>query len=378
MVNMERIQKPLILKDLEKKMVFLAGPRQVGKTTLAKSFSSIWPGYFYINFDSDTGKKNFLKKEWDRKAPLVVMDEIHKWPKWKTLLKGVYDTEKIPPRILVTGSARLNLYRRGGDSLAGRYYLHHLYPLSVAELKGEMKPEEALDQLMLFGGFPEPFLGQSEVNAKRWRKQMLERVVREDVQDLEPINKIQSMLLLIGLLRERVGSTISYKSLAEDIQVSPHTIKHWIDILENMYIVFKVTPFTTNIARAVLKEPKIYFYDVGMVVGDEGAVFENLAALSIKKHLHYLEDTEGEENALHFIRDKEKREIDFVITVNRKAKTLIEAKLSDENLSRSLFYYKNKLGGVEAVQIVKNLNKSLTVSGIQIENAAGWLAGLAI
>lgn len=375
---MERLQKPLILKDLDEKMVFLAGPRQVGKTTLAKSLSSELPNYFYINFDSDTGRNIFLRKEWDRKAQLVIMDEVHKWPKWKTLLKGVYDTEKIPPRILVTGSARLDIYRRGGDSLAGRYHLHHLYPFTVAELKNQMAPDEALEQLILYGGFPEPLLGQSETKTKRWRTQMLERVVREDIQDLEPVSKIQSLLLLIDLLRERVGGTISYASLAGDIQVSPHTIKHWIDILENMYVVFRVTPFVKNIARAVLKEPKIYFYDTGMVRGDAGAVFENLVALALKKHLHFLFDTAGEENNLHFIRDKEKREVDFVIAVNRKVTTLVEAKLSDAALSRSLLYYKDKMGDVEAVQLVKNIDGARTSEGIQIEKASKWLAGLAI
>ncbi len=377
MVVMDRTLKPFIIKDLGKKMVFLAGPRQVGKTYLATSLTSVWSDLFYLNFDADEDKTVFLKKQWDRKAPLIVMDEVHKWPKWKMLLKGVYDTEGIPPRILVTGSARLNIYRRGGDSLAGRYFLHHLYPLTVAELKNQMSPPDALERLMRYGGFPEPFLAQEENEAARWRKSMIDRVVREDVQDLEPITKIQSMLLLIDLLRERVGSTISYSSLAEDLHVSPHTVKHWIDILENMYLVFRVTPFTKNIARAVRKEPKIYFYDSGMVRGDAGAVFENLVALSIRKNLHFLQDTRGEENALHFIRDKEKREIDFVVTVNRAMTTLIEVKVGDDQPSPSLRYYKSKLGVIDAVQIVKNLDRSRTVDGVQVENAARWLSQLA-
>lgn len=378
MVIMDRAIKPFILKDLEKKMVFLAGPRQVGKTFLAKSFSSLWPEYFYVNFDSDSGRSLFLKKQWDRKSPLIVMDEIHKWPKWKTILKGIYDTEGIPPRIMVTGSARLGIYRRGGDSLAGRYFLHHLYPLTVAELKNEIKPADALSQLMKYGGFPEPFLAQDETYANRWRKLLIDRVIREDIRDLEPISKIQSMFLLVDMLRERVGSTISYSSIARDIQVSPHTIKHWINILENMYLIFKITPYTKNVARAVLKEPKIYFFDTGMVRKDEGALFENLVALSVKKHLHHLEDTLGEENSLHFIRDKEKREVDFVIAVNRRAKMLIEVKVGEKDLSRHLLYFKNKIQGVEAVQIVKNMDRPLTVDGIQIEKASDWLSNLAV
>src|SRR3989338_7680389 len=235
-----RPQKAYIRKDLEKKMVFLAGPRQVGKTTLAKSYADVWPDLTYLNFDSDKDRPLMLKQEWNRKSPLVILDEIHKLKKWKSKLKGVYDTEGIPPRILVTGSARLDLYRRGGDSLAGRYFLHRLYPFSVRELRGHAAPKELLDQLMLLGGFPEPFFSQSEEEAKRWRKQNIERIVREDVQDLEPVRNIQTLLLLVDLLRKRVGSSISYSSLAGDLEISPHTVKHWIQILENMYILFPV------------------------------------------------------------------------------------------------------------------------------------------
>jgi len=373
---MERKLTPFIVKDLEKKMVFLAGPRQVGKTYLAKSLSSKWPDLFYLNFDLDEDKKIFLKKQWSRSSQLVVMDEVHKWPKWKPLLKGVYDTEGIPPRLMVTGSARLNMYRRGGDSLAGRYFLYHLYPLTLSDLKEKFSLEEGLERLMLYGGFPEPFLSADQTEAARWRKSMIDRVVREDIQDLEPISKIQSMLILIELLRERVGSAISYSSIAEDLHVSPHTVKHWIDILENMYLVFKVAPYSKNIARAVTKEPKIYFYDTGMVRGNEGAVFENLVALSIKKHLHFLQDTRGEDNSLCYLRDREKREVDFVIAVNGKANLFVEAKLSDSNLSTSLKYYAGKFPSVGALQVVAKIDRGLNVDGISIEPASSWLSQL--
>ena len=182
-------------------MVFLVGPRQVGKPTLAKSLSKRWPGLTYLNYDADNDRPMIVNQTWSRSAPLVVLDEIHKLKNWKSRIKGVFDTDGIPPRLLITGSARLDLYRRGGDSLAGRYFLHRLYPFSVRELKGYANPRQILDQLMILGGFPEPFLGQSEESAQRWRKQHLERIVREDIQDLEPVRDVSSLLLLTDMLR---------------------------------------------------------------------------------------------------------------------------------------------------------------------------------
>lgn len=375
---MERPQKQIIAKDLENKMVFLAGPRQVGKTTLAKSLSSIWPKVEYLNWDSGEDRKIMLRQEWDRKADLLILDEFHKLKNWKSRIKGVYDTEGIPPRLLITGSARLDLYRRGSDSLAGRYFLHRLYPLSVSELGSKVAPNEALQQLMILGGFPEPFFSQSEEAAKRWRKQHIERIIREDIQDLEPVRDISSLSLLVDLLRERAGSRISYSSLAEDLQVSPVTIKHWIQILEHMYILFLVTPYHHNLARAILKEPKVYFYDSGAVTGDTGAKLENTIAVCLRKWLHFLEDAKGKDVQLHYLRDKEKREVDFLVRIDRKIEYLIEVKTSEVELASPLLYFYRKLKPRESIQLVQNISHTRTVQGISITSAADWLAGLEI
>jgi predicted AAA+ superfamily ATPase len=375
---MERLQKKIIKKDLEKKMVFLTGPRQVGKTTLAKSLSSIWSNLEYLNWDAEKDRKIMLRQEWNRKANLVILDEFHKLKNWKSRIKGVYDTEEIPPRLLITGSARLDLYRRGGDSLAGRYFLHRLYPFSVKELKSEFSPQQVLEQLMILGGFPEPFFCQSEEAARRWRKQHLERIIREDIQDLEPVRDVNSLLLLVDLLRERVGSRISYVSLAEDLQVSPQTVKHWINTLEHMYILFIITPFHRNLARAVLKEPKIYFYDTGAVIGDAGAKLENTVAVCLRKWLHFLEDTKGKDVQLNYVRDKEKREVDFLIEIDRKVELLIEVKVSEMELARPLLYYHQKLNPRRSLQLVQTAQRTKTVQGITITPAGDWLAELEI
>lgn len=377
-VMVERPQKRVLIEDLNNKMVLLTGPRQVGKTTLAKSLSSVWPALDYLNWDADKDRKIMLRQEWDRKAELVVLDEFHKLKNWKSRIKGVYDTEGIPPRILITGSARLDLYRRGSDSLAGRYFLHRLYPLSVSELKHELSPQKALSQLMMLGGFPEPFFRQSEEYARRWRKQHMERILREDIQSLEPVRDINSLLLLVDLLRERVGSRISYASLAEDLQVSPQTVKRWIQALEHMYVIFIVVPYHRNLARAILKEPKVYFYDTGAIVGDAGAKIENAVAVCLRKWLHFQEDTAGKDVQLYYVRDKEKREVDFLIEIDHKLDLLVEVKVSDAGLAQPLLYFHQRLKPRASVQIVQNASRSKTVKGISIVPAADWLAKLDI
>ncbi len=400
MVDMDRPQKEDVARDLEEKMVFVSGPRQVGKTTLARSLADRWPDLYYLNFDHPDHKQTFIRREWDRKAALVVFDEVHKWPRWKTLLKGIYDTEGIPPRLLVTGSARLDAHRRGGDSLAGRYLLHRLLPLSVAELCTSMPPAEALEGLLRLGGFPEPFLKGSETGARRWRRGYLERIVREDVRDFGNVGDLQALAMLVELLRERVGSPVSFASVARDLQVSPHTVKRWVGILESLYILFRVTPYHRNIARAILKEPKIYFYDCGLVRGDAGAVLENLVAVSLLKALCYREDTEPGRRAdtfvachllkaaepwtdqghgdfgLHYIRDKEKREVDFAVVVEGKVEQLVEVKHAESNLHPALRRFAALFPDAVPVQLVQKLKRPLTAQGVQVEPAATWLSRL--
>lgn len=371
---MRRAQEDAVIRDLDTKMVFLAGPRQVGKTTLARNLARAYPNLLYLNHDADPDRMVIYRREWDRSADLIVLDEVHKHRGWKRLLKGVYDTEGVRPRLLVTGSARLDVHRRGGDSLAGRYLMHRLLPFSVAELRGAGKPREVLEGLLRFGGFPEPFLGQSERKARRWRKTHLDRIVREDVQDLEPVGDIQAMLLLVSLLRERVGAPVSYASLARDIQVSPHTVKRWIEILERMYVLFRVAPWHRNVARAILKEPKVYFFDTGQVL-DAAARLENTVAVSLLKHLWHLEDTEGYDIGLHYLRDKQHREVDFVLVKDRHPVELVEVKTTQTRPAPSLAAFAARLRA-PARQIVLNLNRTLTASGVRILPAAEYLSAL--
>jgi uncharacterized protein len=260
----------------------------------------------------------------------------------------------------VTGSARLEVFRRGGDSLAGRHHLHRLHPFTIREVQSEFAPSDALQRIVTVGGFPEPFLGNDENEARRWRRSHLDSILREDLMDLEKVRALRSVELLVELLLERVSSTVSLSSLARDLQVSAHTVKHWLEILENLYVVFAVRPYHHNVARSILKESKYYFYDTGAVAQAglaSGAVFENAVACALQREVHLTEDFTGRKASLGFLRDKEKREVDFVVVIDRKPKQLIEVELADDVFSKSLGYFRSLFPSARALQVVKALSR---------------------
>jgi len=343
-MDVPRYLEAAIMKDLTKKMVFLGGPRQCGKTTLAEHVVAQFPyrknnSGIYFNWDDDIQRRKILKRHWEDKNELIVFDELHKYHRWKNWLKGLYDSTKKRHKYLVTGSARLDVYKKGGDSLFGRYHYWRLHPMSLSEPIKGISQKNSLKRLMTLGGFPEPFLDGSETEAVRWRRERFDRVLREDVRDLNQLHNIHALPLFVDCLRERVGSLVVLSNIAEDIQISQKTLKRWLDILETMYILFAVRPLVKNIPRAIQKPPKVYFFDNGDVIGDEGSRFENLVATHLLKKIHFLEDSTGHRYELRYIRDKEGREVDFVILKNGKCTDLVEVKLSDKKIHKPLNYY---------------------------------------
>lgn len=373
---MKRRLEKAILKDLKSKIVLLSGPRQVGKTTLSRQLGV---KYDYLNFDAAPDRKIIMHQEWDRHAPIIILDEIHKMKKWKSWIKGVYDTEGIPPGLLLTGSARMDVYRKGGDSLAGRHFNYRLLPVSIKEAAVFMPAEEALERIMQVGGFPEPFLKGERTFYKRWRKQHLDVILREDLIDLEKVRDIKSIELMVDMLRERVGAPVSYSSLATNLQVSVNTVKHWLQILENLYVIFPVRPYHKNIARSILKNSKYYFYDTGAVMGGDGAKLENAVACSLLSELYYHEETTGERTSLCYLRDKEKREVDFLVTVERKPRQMIEVKWADDTFSKNLLHFKRNFHQIECLQLVgKTTRRKTRTHDIILQPAGEYLKNITI
>ncbi|MBI5479474.1 MAG: ATP-binding protein [Deltaproteobacteria bacterium] len=371
---MRSIAKPL-LADLRRKMVFVGGPRQVGKTTLAKALlRDHFPSGRYFNWDYDEDRRDLLAKRWSDEDRLLVFDEVHKYPRWKQWVKGVYDVQGDRHAVLVTGSARLDLYRRGGDSLMGRYHYWRLHPFSLDEIPPRMKPAEALRRLLTVGGFPEPFLDGSERFARRWRRERFDRILREDIRDLEPLRHLSLLALFADLLRHRVGRQVVLANLAADLQVSPKTAKAWLEVLERMYVVFVVRPYTRNLPRAIQKPPKVYFFDTGDVIGDDGARFENLCAAALLKRLHLAEDHEGFRYELRYLRDKEGREVDFVVLKDGVLEELIEVKHGDDSVSRALGYYAERLRPRRATQIVGTLRHRFDRGRLRVTSPIEYFA----
>lgn len=369
-----RYLEDFIASDLDKKITLLSGPRQSGKTTLSKSLP--FKAIEYLNFDEVGQRNKIIKKDWSRQADLLVFDELHKMNKWKSWIKGLYDTEGVRPRILVTGSARLDIFRKGSDSLAGRHFLYRIHPFSVAELKSKDTPEIALQGILERGGFPEPYLSRSDQDARRWRNTHLDVIVRQDLLDLEQVRNIVGVETLIELLANRVGAPISFRNLAQDLQVTPQTVQRWVLLLERLFVVFIVRPYSKNLARALLKEPKIYFYDTGRVSDSGGARLENAVASALLKRANFLTDTQGKKSEVYYLRDKEQREVDFLTVLENRPEYMIEVKTSDDQFSPHLRYFAERVPHVEALQLVHKLHRPSTNKFGSVQDAATWLSGL--
>lgn len=331
-----------ISSDVENKVILLGGPRQVGKTTLAQNvFSLDKDSPAYLNWDVLKSRKILMKEEWPPDASKMIFDEIHKYAKWRNLVKGFYDQEYPKKKLIVTGSARLDHYKKGGDSMLGRYYHFRLHPFSLGEL-AKNPNENDLNLLLNFGGFPEPLLAQSEIKRARWVQQRHQLLLREDIRDLEQVKDLSLLELLLEALPERVGSPLSVNNLAEDLGVAQYTVKRWIQIFQNVYLVFLISPYGAPKIKAVKKEQKLYFWDWA-TVPDSGARFENLVASQLLKYCHYQEDVLGKKMELRFIRTTEKKEIDFVVLENSKPVFAVESKSGERALSPHIQYFKNRL-----------------------------------
>lgn len=389
----------------EKSLLMLSGPRQCGKTTLAKRIADSFTNSLYFNWDILTDRRRMVEDPYffqgltrrDSSVPLIVLDEIHKYRKWKNYLKGAYDRFHEAYRFLVTGSGRLDLHQRGGDSLAGRYYAFRLWPFTLGELHGHGNSLEkfrkdplrlpkidlgasqaTLLRLSSFSGFPEPHLVAKERSYRRWTSTYHQQLIREDVRDLTAVQNIDDVETLFHLLPSRVGAPLSIPSLASDLRVAYNTVRSWLSILERFYLTFTLTPWTPQIARAIHKERKTYLFDYAQI-DDAAARFENLVALELHRAVANWNDTGFGDFGLHYIRTKEGREVDFLVSEGKRPMLLIEAKQTDDTPAPNLRRFQTALG-VPAIQLLErgdgfkrydNNGRALVVAP-----AAWWLPSL--
>ncbi len=376
------------------KMAFVSGPRQCGKTTLAKLMLARRTLGRYANWDDVEVRRTWVRSPKDlarfadrprETRPLLALDEIHKAKGWKPTLKGIYDTLEQPCDLLVTGSARLAVYKKGGDSLVGRYFDFRLHPFSLGELErgktvspdgflddvfGGTTPrrveshQETLATLLRFGGFPEPFLRQSPRFARLWQRGRTEKIVREDLRDLSRIPELSRVEMLTALLPERAAQPLSVQSLREDLEVAHDTVRRWLDYLSELYYLFEVKPYSKSVPRSLKREGKLYLWDWSEVV-EPGPRFENLVAGHLLKAVHYWTDTGEGAFALHYLRNKQKQEVDFLVTRDRRPWLAVECKLADASLHPGFEAFLPRIQCERFVQIVAGptASRKVTVGG---------------
>jgi predicted AAA+ superfamily ATPase len=378
---MQRDIEKSIQQALSKKIVLLSGPRQVGKTTIARSMFS---NQSYFNYDYEEHRLLLKKKEWPRTdTELLIFDELHKMKSWKSWLKGIYDVEGLQTPIFVTGSARLDTAKKVGDSLAGRYLQFRLLPFSLKEILAAdptQKAEKIYDDLLQFGGFPEPFLSKDPVFHGQWQATHLDIILRQDLLDTENVRDIPGIETLVEILSRRVGQISTYDSLAQDLGKSPITVKKWLQILENLYIVFPIRPYTKSVERSLKLPQKFFFYDISRVKNGEAAKLENIVAVTLLKECYRIQDCLGQRCTLHYLRTKEGREVDFFID-GPTHYIMIEAKLSDDQFSPDLKHFARffPVEKLHMYQVVANLRQEKEVyQGPKMQQAIRWLSNFSI
>lgn len=383
-----------LLEDplLEPKMRFVAGPRQCGKTTLAREILARHHSEELL-FDWDVPETRrlyrtdtlFYRSRIKALAkPWMCFDEIHKQRKWKDILKGIYDADGGRVRLLVTGSARLELFRRAGDSLAGRFFLFRLPPTLLGELLGESPASVpsvdardwiderltaapsrgtedpraargATEHLLRFGPFPEPLLKGTDRFHSLWRRNYLDSVIRGDLRDLTRLRDLSLVEALVDLIPARVGSPFSLNAVREDLEVAHATVRGMMEHLERLLVVFALSPYAKRVTRPVKRERKIYLFEWSSVE-EEAARFakKNFVALELLARTQFWTENGPHEWVLHYLRSRDGKESDFLILRRRRPWCIVECKLRKATVESHHRLFAAKLGGIPVVQVVRD------------------------
>lgn len=375
---MERIVTRILAKELleHRQMAFVSGPRQVGKTTLARDLLGSQPGR-YFNWDNPAHRQIILSgienlaahaglDQLHAQAPILAFDELHKYKDWKNWLKGFFDEYEKQAHILVTGSARMDIFRKGGDSLMGRYFHYRMHPLSLRELstgfdpglvlQTSRKPEkEALTQLLNFGGFPEPFVRADTRFYNRWQKLRQQQLIYEDIRDASQVQEIAQLEIMAQLLAQQSGQVTRYSTMAKQIRVSVDTIRRWLTVLESFYYCYRVRPWYKNITTALRKDPKTYLWDWSQIA-DKGARVENFVASHLLKAVHWWTDMGFGHYELHYLRTKNQKEVDFLVSRDGRPWFLVEVKsAANQAINKHMAWFQRKTGAQHAFQLVMDL-----------------------
>ncbi len=378
---MKRFYEQFICEHFSKyrQMLFIMGPRQVGKTTISRSLNEGKRHFFYFNWDNDDDRELILsgpskiaeKIQLEKQrveSVYIVFDELHKYRRWKIFIKGFFDKYERQTKILITGSAKIDVFRKGGDSLMGRYFPLRIHPLSVGELSNPIlinshpikQPknisQESFEKLYQYGGFPEPYLIADNLFYQRWKQIRNQKLFKEDLRDLTRIQELDQIELLAEFIRRQAGQLVSYSSFAKMVRVSVDTITRWIKTLRSFYYCFEIRPWSKNVTRSLIKEPKLYLWDWSLIE-DSGARVENFVASHLLKSIHYWTDIGLGEFQLNYLRDKEKREIDFIVLKNKKPWFIVEVKSTEkESLSPNLYYFQKQVKAEHAFQIAFDMD----------------------
>ena len=346
MVTKRTIEKYIKSISNQYEVITITGPRQSGKTTLARS---LFKKKDYVNLENPK-ERAFAIEDPERflnQYPNgLILDEVQRAPDLLSYIQVIVDEKKQKNMYILTGSQQFNLLKSINQSLAGRTAMISLLPYSLSELiKNYYKKTPSYDELILKGFYPK--LHEENIEPETFMRDYIQTYVERDLRELSELKNLHLFQKFLKLCAGRVGQILNYQNIGDDLGLSHNTIREWISIHEASYIIHLLPPFHANIKKQLIKSPKIYFYDTGLACylldientkqlsshPLRGNLFENMVVSDLLKYRYNL----GKKHNLYFYRDSSKKEIDLIYKIAQHT-IPIEIK-SGETISQD--YFKN-------------------------------------